>query len=88
MLSIAHRPCPLAEIDVPCPLAEIDVPCPLAEIDVPPSSIFWGLELFVQYPWCIELTFVFENSLAYNEYRIQNRSNYPDFLKIHCFFYV
>ena len=41
---------------------------------------FW-LELFVQYPQCIEVTFVLENARAYCEYRIQNRSNFPDFLK-------
>jgi hypothetical protein len=47
------------------------------------------LELFVEYPQCMEMTFFFlENACAYYEYRIQNRSNYLDFLKTHwisCF---
>jgi hypothetical protein len=34
------------------------------------------------------MTFVLENARAYYRYRIQNRSNYPDFPKIHWISYV
>jgi hypothetical protein len=44
---------------------------------------FFLSELFVQYPQCIEVTFVLENARAYCEYRIQNWSNFPDFPKFH-----
>jgi hypothetical protein len=40
-------------------------------------------EWFVEYLQCIEITFVLENTRACYKYRIQNRSNYLDFSKIH-----
>jgi hypothetical protein len=68
-VSMAHRPCPIAKIEVPIS-----------------SNFFVGINCSI--PLVYKMAFVFENAHAYNKYRIQNRSNYPDFPKIRYIFYV
>jgi hypothetical protein len=50
-------------------------------------QIFW-LQSFVEYPQCIEMTFFFKNAHVCYKYRIQNRSYYLYFPKIHWISYV